>query len=758
MNIPGINLDSQAVSTDALSQYLTDLQTQLRARTRAICGDLNYGVISRTNPAAESATANPLWVGPGTSEYTAKVYAGIGVTASGDFLEIADTREIQLAVVSEGAENLVFMYLESVTNTVRVLTSTGKMVPTGSGLQTQLTVMSTADYLAMPQGLRDQGLVLASVTYYASGNTFLYTDSARSWLRPWFSSVDAEHRSHLGSGQATSNNPHATGINDLTDASGRGVYSQLTKSGMVFSRDSSVSGIPGYLCSATYTASEFRIDNTGEVTKNSVFGGAGVFYVQLDAYATQILRVSDLDAIAADGTATENRYEYIVDLIPGTRVLVFVTDRVPTVGIQVHYLHTPTLEITSETAASLSFSGVDSQELVITEDLGLSDIQSAVVFIRKYNAIPMGLRVVARGTGVLALDPHVVAANQKPSVLGTQAVSVAETFTCPMYIGVGATKLGVSSNMELRVTLAGTNVDGQAITETLILNPTTWADTVDVIATQEPLKQVLWTRQSFASLDSYRVDSAIAVDASGYFQIYGRIDPARAHTAAVASMFWNKRELRDIRDIRRILPTVRDGIYGQTAISALGELITCTNQVLLSQSSTLLSVQLIASEDFQQPQYVDATTVIWEGREVLDTAVIPTNIGDSQPYTNCYRSRMLGMNKSPSQQVLVIVVLHNVDSARCGYGSVRVRVANYDQSYEVPLKLLANDSTNRTYIGLIEPVSSQQYRGIGFVVSGKCQGYSAYFVIPNAADTTQSIPEEYSVTPLEINPNKQRKS
>lgn len=758
MNVPSLNLDTQAVSADTLSQYLMEMQDQIRIRTRAMFAGLNPGIISKTNPNTLSSGANPLQVLAGATNFVVHVLAGSAVTASGDFLELKQDTDVQLAVISEAGVNVVFLYQQLVTNTVRVLASTGQMVPTGAHLETQITAMSLADYLATPADLRDQGVALALVTYYSTGSKITYADSSKSWLRPWFSSVDIEHRNHLGSGVVTDTNPHGLAVNDLTDSSGHGVYSQLTKSGMIFSRDSSVSGIPGYMCSTIYTSSEFQVDATGEITRGSVFGGAGCWYLQLDAYATQILRVQDLDSITGT-VGAENNYQYIVDLIPGTRVLVFVTDRAPTVGCVVHYMHTPTLEITSEASASLAFAGVDKQELVITEDIGLSDVQSTVVFIRRYNAIPMTVHVVARGSGQLVLDPHVVASNQRPATLGATVTTVAETFTCPMYIGIGATRLGVSSNTRLSIQLVGLDVDGNSLTETITLQlgqNATWEDTVDVIANQEPLRQTLWTKNSFQDLISYQVVASDDIDTSGYFQIYARIDPARAHTARVASAFWNKRELVDIRDSRRILPTVRDGIYGQTSISALGELLTCTNQVLLSQSSTQLIVQLIACEDFQQPRYLDAPSVIWAGREILDTPSIPASITDSRRYVNCYRSRILGMNKPSAAQVLVIVVLHNADAARCSYGSVRARVENFNNAWEIPLRRVVEDTTNRTYMGLLQSTSAYPYHGIGFVISGKCQGYSAYFVIPNSSDSTQNISDIYKLTPIAV--SSQRKS
>lgn len=745
MNIPTINLDSKAVSTDVLSTYLSDLRGLAREQLKLITSNgTNYGVVAASDPTVQTTGENPLWVAIGSSNTKVKVYTGSAVTLSGDVVTLDTETEVGLAVVSEGSINVVFLYLECVTNPKRVLGSNGVMAPTGSHYETKLTVLSKAAYLALASDVRKSGCALALVTYYADGSEVTYTDSSLAWLRPWFSSVDIAHRSLIGSGTATTTNPHATTIGDIVDSSGMSIYRQMTRSGMIWSPDSSTAGIPGYLCTATYAASDFLVDSTGEVTKGSIYGGSGVYYLKLNSYVTFISRVMDLTALSSS-TSTEGDYQYIVDLIPGSRILVFVTDSAPTVGVKIHYHHTPTLEITSETSGSLTFSGIDSSEEVITEGLALTDVTSSTVFVRKYNGIPCKIQAVIKKSGKVVLDPAVLEANVSPAT-ATTLTTVSAEFTNPCYIGIGATKLGTSDTQVLTVTLIGTDVDGNALTETISLTPDTWSDTVDVIASADPLNQILWSTSPFASLTSYQVTTNTSNDASGYFQVYTKLDPARAHVATIATFFWNKREMKDIRDARRILPVVRDGLYGVTSVTSLGELITASNLVLNAQASSTQAVQLIISEDFQQPRYLDAESVIWNGRDILEASVIPSSITDSSIYTNCYRSRMVPINKQPQQLCYIIIVLHNADSSKQETGAVRFVLENYDNVYEASALLLSGDATKRIYLGLVTASDSASiYRGISFVITGKCQGFSAYFVVP-----TQTVSTTYTVTPTKL--------
>ena len=619
------------------------------------------------------------------------------------------------------------------------------MIPTGSHYETELIALSKASYLSLDSEVRQRGCVLGLVTYYANGSSIAYSSTDYSWVRPWFSSVDIAHRSKVGSGTASETNPHALTVGDLVDSSGMPIYRQLTRSGMLWSPDSSVSGIPGYMCSTTYATSDFLVDATGEVTKGSVYGGPGVYYLKLTSYPTFISRAMDLTYLSSS-TSTESGYQYIVDLIPGSRILVFLLKSLPVVGVKLYYHHTPSLEITSETSGSLTFAGIDSNELVITEGLSLSNVTSSTVFIRKYNGIPCNVEVVIRKTGDVILNPSVLAASLKPSY-ATSVQAVDSTFTNPMYIGIGATKLGVDNAQNLTVKLIGTDVDGNALVESVVLDYANWDDTIDVIASMNPTNQILWTTQPFATLTSYQVTVNTSNDSSGYFQIYTKLDPARAHVASLASFFWNKREMLQIRDARRILPVVRDGIYGVTSITSLGELMTASNLIINSETTTPQTVQLIASEDFQQPKYLDAESVVWEGRDFLDAPVISINTVDSSSYTNCYRSRVLPINKMPFQMCYVIVVLHNADSSKQELGAVRFIVEDYDGVYEVPAKLLATDVNKRTYLGLVGTINaSSTYRGISFVITGKCQGYSAFFVIP----TNTSISSQYQLNPIKL--------
>ncbi len=733
VKVPTINMDSEAVDSDTLALYLEALQRETLDRTKLMCGN-NFGIVSQTSPKIfNTAGSNPLWVSV-VDQYSCRVYSGACITASGRLIKLSSDTNISLVSLTENAVNVVFLQAEVVSDSETVFASTGEMVSTGTHIETTLRCLDYNTYIGLNTETREDTCVLAFVVFKRAGNSIVY-ESDSTWLRPWFSSQDREHRSRIGSGDVTESNPHGLGFNELTTA-GLTIIDHLTSTGMILSKDSNISGVPGYLCFDDYEESDIKTDTTGQITKKSFFGGIGAHYLELKAYPNMICRV--LGVADVNG----NQFEYPCDYIPGSRILVFFSATKPT-AVTIHYTRTPSLSIISETASSLTFNPIDNRERVISSGLSLATVKNTTAYIRRYGGIPVELRFQVNRSGEIEADPKVLVASKRPTEVPNNTQNVLATFLTPCYIGVGASRLGEALDILLAVKLTGTDNQGNAVEEILEFDKMTWEDTLDVVGVNEKHNQILYTKTSWSVLTSYEVLSNAtyplqSIDPSGYIQVYAKLDPARHKNAIIATAFWNGRQLKRISDSRRVLPVIRDGIYGQTSITSIGELIAGVNEIFTSQNDTQKRIQLIVSEDFQQPKYLNAPTVIWHGRELLDVDPLPQSVVDSALYTNVYRSRNLPVRKLPEANLGIIVVLHNVDTTKVGDGSVRVVLRDELQTAECSLNPYTGDFTRRTFIAYF----TYNWKSVSFVISGKCQGFSAYYVNPKTIDVSLIVEPE----------------
>ena len=92
-------------------------------------------------------------------------------------------------------------------------------------------------------------LAIVKVVSGISGTELLldYTNSIYPFNRPWFSTVDVEHRSSKGSGLVTARNPHGTTFNDLSTGE-IPFYSQISGIGSILAKDVDLKGRAGYAC------------------------------------------------------------------------------------------------------------------------------------------------------------------------------------------------------------------------------------------------------------------------------------------------------------------------------------------------------------------------------------------------------------------------------------------------------------------------------------------------------------------------------
>lgn len=743
--LQSINFSTGVLTQDALREHFSLLLSYIK-QSVSVLSDYGFGVVDTKNPSVRTESEQkPLWF-EAVDKTHYNIHSGMAVTPSGDFAMLSTPITSLILVDLNGGMNLFALQNQLVDSKDYALSVSGQMVPNGQVSVTKLMCITESAYLALDYETRKNTVVIGGVVYDSvnpNKEYFAPTDT-RPWLRRWFSMVDIEHRSKLGSGDVTETNPHGIGFSDVKVA-GLSIYDQLTSSGMVLSKDSSISGVPGYYCSDAFTSDQIKIDLTGAVTSNSFFGGTNVLYVELQRIPNVICGAYD----------TSLEVPLSVDHIPGTRIVVLYGLARPE-SLAVSYTVTPSLEITDVSAGTIGVAGISNKEIVISNGTAVKRLVQSLFPVRRYGSIPRNFRVFIDDAGFLVGDPGILVQSLNIGDNKTRNILAASyTAKTPVFIGIGCHNVGSNSLFTMHISVTGTLADGTESTEILVFNNSTYSDTEMPPAVRENDQQVIFTSKPYVEVTSIEImdddeHPFYGVQDSAVLLAYAKLDASKHRYAGVAQGFWNGREAMNIRDARRVLPTVRDGIYGLTAVTSTAEILVGAHEIVSGTAATTQNykrVTLICAEDFREPRYLDASSVLWEGREILDCPVIPKEIKDSSPYKTCYRSRLLPLRKYDSELCGFIVILNGADSSVMDDGSVRVVMKNdptFDNAgnmltkgiAEVVLKPMKDSVDNRVYIGY----TSENYRSASFVVSGRCSGFAAYFTNSSDIDIYYSLP------------------
>lgn len=741
---PSINFETGALTQEGLRDYFSQL-SEYQRKSIQLLSNQGYGIVDTSDPSIRATDAQkPLWITE-VSKTSYTVLSGSCVTPSGEVCVLDTDATLNLVDLS-GSMNLFVMKYEVIDSTITALTASNKMVPVGTVPSTTLVCMQESKYLGLDAETRNNCVVIGGVVYSELQDNTLYLEPtlSRPWMRSWFSMSDITHRSKIGSGEVSDTNVHGIGLGDLR-VGGMSIYDQLTSSGMVLSKDTSISGVPGYYCQDTIVASSVKTDLTGAVTSASFFGGANTFYVELSS-------IPNVLCCAYEATT---RRPIGVDHIVGTRIVVLYTRTQVTSDLVFGYTKTPTLMLnnTSSQANALEFAGISNKEIVISNGSVVKRLVQGTYGIRKYASIPRNFKVFADDNGFLIGDPGVLAqATNITDNTNKNLLAVPFVPKIPMFVGVGAHGIGDTASFTMTVVVTGILESGDINSEELIFNNSTYEDMALPPAIRENDKQVLFTSNSYTEIVSVMVETAFhnfqGIQSTATVVVYGKLDSSKHRYCALASGFWNGREATNLRDIRRVLPVVRDGIYGVTAITSTAEVLVGANEIVSSASSQVQykRVTLVCAEDFREPRFLDSSSVLWEGGEILDCSVIPKEVVDSSPYKSCYRSRLIPLRKYDSELCGFVVILNNAETSTVSEGSVRVvleRERQYNNSVlvdsglaECVLKPMIGDLSGRIYIGY----TSVNYRSASFIVSGKCAGFAAYFTNSSNVDPNYVVP------------------
>lgn len=378
-------------------------------------------------------------------------------------------------------------------------------VPVGGGASTltdAITIVDINDYnnQSIFDEERKQNVVVIAVasvqTDLTTGQLYLSVDLTRnsySFNRPWFSARDVEHRSKIGSGLITDNNPHGTELQDLSSA-GLTLYQQLKPRGGILAKDTSYYGYAGKLCSEEITLSRWESDLTGSITERL----AGRYFV----------RLTKLPVRTGSLYVTGKPWEPIpYEWLQGTRILILGALEKPADypdTLTFEYFTVDALEVNAESPTQgLKFleikSPANAQEFIISGGLAISELtQTELSLPSLLGNIKRGYKLVCDSAGALVLDPQPMVTNVKVLDLqGTsKTINKAPHNGNPVYLTIGLTKaierttLNVTNvyDLNLKVRITGVGSNGGTIIEDIVFKGSQWKEQSSTQNVEEPLQ------------------------------------------------------------------------------------------------------------------------------------------------------------------------------------------------------------------------------------------------------------------------------
>lgn len=624
--LPGLNFDSK-LSVDDLSFFQEQYEKAILDRLKAADGQFalgagKYGICDSLNPReiVSSDIYRPLLAYKSHNfETRVNVTAGFSVTKSGAVVNLQrSVEDFDLGSVAVNDVIVIFLENEIVDgNPVRLtryntLQATRKVQSTDILRSAKLIDWNNTAIFSPPR--KENIVVLAVATVVNSSAVsgqkdlkFDYTNTVYSFNRPWFSVVDVEHRSFLGTGTPTAQNPHGTSFNDLVSA-GLTFYDQLLPVGQIQSRDDDIPGLCGTYCQETIQPSRIMQDITGEITAKSRFGGINAKYFVLSKYP---------NAISSFYFSSSKGRSVGFDWIPGTRIVVVpspenlnfyvsVTGNVVTGSNVISNITTTSLDIgmriegtgipsgtfvtaltattvtmtdnatTVLTNVNLRFYSADAQETIIeytSTDAGRlpqSPVGNTITFSQPLTAkeliisggltvdafnnpsinfdgtgpVPRKFDIYATSDGQVIRSPDVIGVPVRLENLGISQITTDFSLYGPCKISLGLSGASSSPNMSIKIRLYGKDSNATSFTEDLQFNGNLWQPVVAGV--DNPYNRIT-SSNVFYQIDAFQVVERLNDGTQSEIVMYAEyatgITVSLAKLAKLASVLWDSTAL-----------------------------------------------------------------------------------------------------------------------------------------------------------------------------------------------------------------------
>lgn len=598
--------------TDQQSWTSDEILQRTEFLTGVLAGGSGYGIVDSRDPATTiSGSSRPFTVTPSSVSLAITVQGGYAIFGNGEMVEVPTIENIAVPTTYLGERHVLYLVFTEEghdprygDDDVQVYTWYGPPADSISYLR----IARKSDYDALPASTKKSTIIpLALLTPTSTSVTVDHTRSELLDARPWATPIDIQHRSYVGSGTATTRNPHALSISDLSVSGSSTLYDFLLPHGIIVAKDTGVAGVPGRLCSEDVPALGILTDVSGSIT-----GYVGAYYFSASKFPTQVL--------SCVTTATSK--SLAIAQIPRKNILFFLpedewltTEDVTVTYVAVDAAAPPTGTNLTSFAATQPIDN----ETIIAGGMVVPSVATPLSYVTA-GPYPFQTQVYMNDAGELHRTPETVKCDIKlADATGAQALEIQPLVPSPLRIGMRSAV--ASATLVVEIDIVGIRADDSAqVTETVRFD-STWTDSI-VPSTTENATQWKNTATTFESVSSWSVktrtndgpNTAITIQA-----LYDTNNTALANDLPVSEVFWDGLRMSDIRDARplRVAATESGSIDLAAATAAFAE------STLLRSTAVTKAIVGAWYENFDAPMWAsDSDTAVsrWStGLGLLDT-------------------------------------------------------------------------------------------------------------------------------------------
>ncbi len=477
--------------------------------------------------------------------------------------------------------------------------------------RSMIEMIDAAAYSLLPEEERDDRVVLAVVTIQAG--PVLSLDVARAtyaFNRPWFSAVDVEHRSKVGRGLVTDDNPHGTTLSGLAAGEGVTAIQAWTPEGVVVARDGELARIPGFRCQEVIALGQLINDDlAGTISGIPAVGSVRTKLARLTNFPVRLLSA----VRAQDGTDVS---AFIVPFRPliaippheGASLVSDVTVTYSSVSAGQPPLGdiiagSPPLVGANLTQLAFAQPVPARKELIISQGREFDEIEVAAASLIGYGTVPLAGRALLDSTGAVQLLPQAIVCQTRLDAAGSAAQPVTKTIFAPGRLRVSLTGAAAGATMAVQIQITGKDEAGATLSETVAFSGASWVDQAAPSCAESGAQFGNFGSQKvsanvWASITSWQVILRQNDGLNGAITIY--VDPDSAESAVgdslpLASFMWDGTKTCDLTDDRPV---------SLLALAPHSSPIIAEGHGLIRSLSPAPVAWYV--EDFRAPRYMDA--------------------------------------------------------------------------------------------------------------------------------------------------------
>lgn len=616
------------ITLDLLEFERTVFIDEILKRTKLMFGEVDpslnrFGIVDSADPTTSlSSSTRPLSVRVNaTDTATIDVTPGTAVFSSGEVIVLdsgASRVPVPGGVGTKSVVYLAFSELELEPRLTRYDTLANTYVDFLASESSYVVATTLSAYSVMSASARDLTIPLAYLVVQevvaAGGGTTteVVVDMTRSRLasnRPWFTPVDIEHRSFLGTGAVSSRNPHGTSLNDLSASATQTLFQLHLDHGMVISKDRSLAKVPGKICEETILAGAIRVDTTGSIT-----GILDARYFTTTKFPTQILRATDATLIK----------DYAPVIVPRKNLIFLLPNDEYVVGtnLVLYYMTTDAVAPpTNLPLTSLVFKQPGELETLISGGYIVDSLVNPEFSFSDAGPIPQRYTLYVDSEGTVQRYPQTCSCYKRLTDIGFTLQSFDQDIRGPAQLKVALQAAVPGATLSVQIQITGKDSSGATVTE-LVSFDSSWLDNAPSSCTEEA-GQFVYSVNIFTSIVNYIVVNNVDSGPSAAISIFGDISPGVTPSLSdilpVAEVIWDGLQVCDLEDVRPINTTMHLPKVTKHAAGALA----LAEGTLVYRPGFLFNFWV---EDFDSPKFVATqfTDIVSSGLAALKTKMRKT--------------------------------------------------------------------------------------------------------------------------------------